>query len=90
MKEHDFPDKKLATASHTHILNDLLGVAGLKKKLGEQEQLDEDFKLNWAVAKQWSEGARYVPMVEETMAKDFFEAVTDDELGILVWIKNWW
>jgi HEPN domain-containing protein len=30
VKACDFPDKKLATACHTHNLRDLIGVAGLK------------------------------------------------------------
>jgi hypothetical protein len=32
--------------SHTHQLSDLVGVAGLKQKLIEQESHDENFKLN--------------------------------------------
>ena len=57
VKEHDFPDKQLAIASYTHRLSDLLGVAGLKQKLQEKEETDEEFKLNWAVTKDWSEDA---------------------------------
>lgn len=90
VKEHDFPDKQLANASYTHKLSDLLGVAGLKQKLQEKEEADEDFRLNWAVVKEWSEDARYEHTIEETMAKDFFEATTNDKSGILVWLKNWW
>ena len=90
VKEHDFPDKNLANASYKHKLGDLLGVAGLKQKLQEKEKTDEDFKLNWAVAKEWSEDARYVHTVAETTAKDFSEAITNNKSGILVWIKSWW
>ena len=75
VKEHDFPDKNLANACYTHKLGDLLGVAGLKQKLLEKEKNDEDFKLNWCVAKDWSEDIRYEHTIEETMAKDFFEAI---------------
>ncbi len=90
VKEHDFPDKNLANACYTHKLGDLLGVAGLKQKLLEKEKYDEDFKLNWSVAKDWSEDIRYEHTIEETMAKDFFEAIMDNKSGILVWIKSWW
>jgi len=90
VKEHDFPDKNLANACYTHKLGDLLGVAGLKQKLLEKEKNDEDFKLNWGVAKDWSEDIRYEHTIEETRAKDFFEAIMDNKSGILVWIKSWW
>ena len=80
VKEYDFPDKNLANASYTHKLVDLLGVAGLKQKLQEMLNSNEDFKLNWAVAKEWSENSRY----------DFFDAVTNNKSGVLIWIKSWW
>ncbi len=90
VRENDFPSRQLANASHTHKLSELLGVAGLKQKLSEEENHDENFKLNWAVAKDWSETARYDPEIEETKAKDFFEAITSDQSGVLKWLKNWW
>ena len=88
VKEHDFPDKQLANVSFTHRLGDLLGVAGLKQKLQEKEKTDEEFKLNWAVTKDWSEDARYEHIIEETLAKDFFRAITNEKTGILIWIKS--
>lgn len=90
VKEHDFPDKQLANAFYTHRLGDLLGAAGLKQKLQEKEKTDEDFKLNWAVAKEWSEDARYEHIIEENTVKDFFEATTNNRSGILIWVKSWW
>lgn len=90
VREYDFPDKQLANASYTHKLGDLLGVAGLKQKLQEKEKTDEDFKLNWAVANRWSEDARYEHTIEEATVKDFFEAITNNRSGILIWVKSWW
>ena len=90
VREHDFPDKQLANAAYTHRLGDLLGVAGLKQKLQEKEKTDEEFKLNWAVAKDWSKDARYEHTIEETTARDFFRAITNKKTGILAWIKSWW
>jgi hypothetical protein len=90
VREHDFPDKQLADASYKHKLADLLGVAGLKQKLQEKEKTDDDFRLNWAVANRWSEHARYEPTIEEATVKDFFEAITNDTSGILIWVKSWW
>lgn len=89
-KEFDFPNKQLANASHTHKLSELLGVAGLKQLLSEQERQDENFKLNWAVAKDWSETSRYECSVEENKAKDLYDAITDNKSGILAWLKKYW
>jgi hypothetical protein len=90
VKAFDFPDKQLANASHTHKLSELVGVAGLKQKLNEQENQDENFKLNWAVAKDWSEVSRYECIVEENKANDLYKAITDNESGILAWLKKYW
>lgn len=90
VRQHDFPNLELAKNSYSHKLMDLLGVAGLKQKLNEKEGQDADFQLNWAVAKDWSEKARYENRVEEKKAKDLYEAITDDQSGILAWLKKYW
>jgi len=90
VKAFDFPDKRLANASHTHKLSDLVGVAGLKQKLKKQENYDENFKLNWAVAKDWSESSRYECIVEENRVRDLYKAITDNKSGILTWLKKYW
>ncbi|WP_261904520.1 hypothetical protein [Vibrio fortis] len=90
VRENDFPDKKLALACHTHNLKELIGVAGLKQKLTEQENADEEFKLNWAVAKDWSETTRYETDIDQIKANDLYEAITNEESGVLKWLKNYW
>ncbi len=89
VRAFDFPDKRLANASHTHNLSELIGVAGLKQKLKEQEERDENFKLNWAVAKDWSEVSRYESFIEENKSRDLYKAITDNESGILSWLKKY-
>jgi len=90
VKQYDFPNLELAHNSYSHKLTDLLGVAGLKQKLSEKERNDMDFKLNWAVVKDWSEKARYESRVEERKAKDLYEAITHNQSGILAWLKTFW
>ncbi len=85
-----FQIKKLANACHTHNLRDLIGVAGLKQKLVEKENEDEEFKLNWAVAKDWSEITRYETHIDQFKASDLYEAITSEESGVLRWLKNYW
>ena len=89
VKEFDFPDKKLATASYTHKLADLVITAGLKQKLTEQEKQNEEFKLNWAVVIEWSEESRYKFAITKQEAHDLFAAITDNESGILPWLKKY-
>ena len=90
VQQFDFPNKDLAQKSHQHKLTDLLGVAGLKQKLREKEQADTDFQLNWAVAKDWTVDSRYERSIESTKANDLYQAVTDENSGILAWLKTFW
>jgi hypothetical protein len=80
----------LAQKSHQHKLTDLLGVAGLKQKLNENEQADLDFKLNWAVVKDWTVDSRYECSIESSKANDIIQAVTDENSGVLAWLKTFW
>lgn len=90
VREFDFPDKDLAHKSHQHKLSDLLGVAGLKQKLIQKEAEDQEFKLNWAVAKDWGVESRYESQIEASKATDLFNAVTHQDSGVLVWLKTFW
>lgn len=89
VKEFDFPDKKLANDSYTHKLASLVITAGLKQELSEQEKQNEEFKLNWAIAIEWSEESRYKFAITKQEAHDFFNAITDNESGILPWLKKY-
>jgi hypothetical protein len=89
VKEFDFPDKKLANDSYTHDLAKLLITAGLRQELGKQENQNEEFKLNWAVVNKWSEESRYEHAIEKQDAHDLFNAITDNESGILPWLKKY-
>lgn len=90
VQQYDFPNKKLAEDSYSHDLQKLIGAAGLKQELENKENSDEDFKLNWAVAKDWSEQARYDHNIEEKSANDLYRAVTEERYGVLAWLKTYW
>jgi hypothetical protein len=89
VKEFDFPDKKLANDSYTHNLTNLLNTAGLKEKLAAEENQNEGFKLNWAVVNKWSEESRYECAIKKHAAYNLFNALTDNESGILPWLKKY-
>lgn len=88
-RQFDFPDKKLANDSYTHDLAKLLITAGLKQELLLQENQDINFKLNWSVANKWSEESRYDHAIEKQDAKDLFEAITENQSGVLSWLKKY-
>lgn len=90
VREYDFPNKHLATKSHTHNLSDLLSVTGLKQKLMEKEAESDEFTVNWGVAKDWSESYRYECDISEIKAKELLDAIIDEESGILKWLKQYW
>ncbi len=89
IKQFDFPDKKLANDSYTHDLVKLLITAGLKQELMRQESKDINFKLNWSVANKWSEESRYDHSIQRQDARDLFEAITENESGVLPWLKKY-
>jgi HEPN domain-containing protein len=84
-REHDFPDRDLGRDVFTHDLSKLLGLAGLSAQLGESR----DVKVNWRQVGRWSESFRYEPQGEQE-AHDLFEAISDNQGGVLAWIKLHW
>lgn len=89
VKEFDFPDKQLAIDCYTHNLTKLLLTAGLKDALNQREKADSNFKLNWATANLWSEEARYRTNIRKQEAIDLFNAITNNQSGILPWLRNY-
>jgi len=89
VKEFDFPNKKLANESYTHNLANLLITAGLKQELSEQEKQSKAFRSNWATVIEWSEESRYECVITKQEAQNLFTAITDNESGILPWLKNY-
>lgn len=90
IKAFELPDKKLVNDIYTHDLEKLLNLSGLKPKLDSDAVYNPDLKINWAVVKDWSEQSRYQHGMSWHEIQDFFKATTDQESGILTWLKNWW
>jgi len=88
VKAFDFPSKQLTNDSYTHDLTTLLSTAGLKHELSKQENQDSNFKLNWAVVNKWSEASRYEHAIIKQDVDDLYNAIIDDQSGILPWLKK--
>jgi HEPN domain-containing protein len=82
------PDRKIVERAHSHQLDDLIGLAGIKSQL--QTKLVEDiaFEVRWSVVRSWSITTRY-ETISRPEATEFVSAAVDRE-GIQAWIKTFW
>src|SRR6266404_2006694 len=88
-RRHDFPDKKRAEKSWTHLLNDLVGLAELTDSLKTEIQADAIFSRNWANVVRWKEDSRYA-LNGEPEAIDLVKAISDRRHGVLRWLRQHW
>ena len=89
-RRYDFPDKQLANQSFTHDLKSLLQTAGLWPMFESAMRTHPPLGLNWAVAKDWNEGSRYILSTSEAQTRDLYSACTARTHGLLSWLKNYW
>ena len=89
-RQYDFPDRRMANASHTHNLSSLARTAGLEEIIKERAALEAPFDDNWTAVRGWSEEARYWSEISEQRAMALYGAVVDPEYGVLPCIKKWW
>ena len=90
IRRYDFPDKKMVLDSHSHNLEQLLSVSGLKQLHQEEVLANPQFAVNWAVVRDWSEQHRYVVGISHVQARDLYGAVSARKHGILTWLKKHW
>lgn len=81
------PDKKFVNDIHTHKLNDLLGLANIKKKFDDDCKNNNTLKLNWNIITRWSENTRYQTFdMVETYA--LINAIDNQENGFNQWLHS--
>jgi HEPN domain-containing protein len=88
-KVHDFPHKD-SPKVFTHKLDILVGLAELEQARIDKAKSSRDFKLSWAVILEWSEESRYDAAKGEREAKNLIQAISDNQEGVLPWIKLHW
>jgi HEPN domain-containing protein len=88
-KAHDFPHKD-SPKVFTHRLEVLVGLAELEQTRIDKVKSSLDFKLNWAVILEWSEESRYDLSTGEREARNLIQAISDNQEGVLPWIKLHW
>jgi len=87
----DFPpDPSTVRDIYTHKPELLLTASGLKVVHQGELNSNPRFAVNWAVVKDWSEGARYSATISKAEADNLYSAVTARRNGVLSWVKKWW
>jgi hypothetical protein len=84
----EIPDKKLVNDFYTHDLDKLLVISGLKPALEARAAADPAFGTKWEIVRDWSEAARYDPLIDETQARTMYDSVTDPAAGVFPWLKT--
>ena len=88
--QHDFPrDRQFTQDCYTHDIEKLVKTAGLKQLQQDDVDADQQLELNWAIAKDWDESARY-DRNTQTAAEELIKAIIDPDHGVLQWIKQRW
>src|SRR5262245_62138064 len=90
IRRYDFPDLTFVRDSHTHNLERLLNLSGLRNDLHREFQTHPTLEVNWTTVKDWSEQARYNSDISEKKARDFYSAVTARGDGVLSWLRKRW
>ena len=89
-KQYDFPpSERIVRDIYTHDIDKLIKSAGLKPQLDKELKQDQQFEVNWSLAKDWSEKSRY-EIYEKIKAHDLLNAINDTNHGVLKWISQHW
>jgi HEPN domain-containing protein len=83
------PDKSFVNAVHSHKLDELLGLAGIKRELQKDVRTDEVLGAAWGIASKWDESSRY-KMWDQFAAVSMINAVGEENHGVLQWLKKHW
>ncbi len=86
----DFPDLRRAQNSRQHDLERLVETAELKSILDQQMAASARFRVNWNTVKQWQIETRYDPTVTQPKAQELFLSVTENNDGVLSWLRTVW
>jgi hypothetical protein len=83
------PDKSFVIDVFSHEYGKLIGLAGLQQALNSKLKADRAFAANWGICKEWSPNSRYATW-EESDARVLYSAITNEQDGVLSWIKKHW
>lgn len=85
LEPYAMPDSRAVSDAYTHDLQRLADSAGVGSALAG----DPTVGPSWLTAKAWSETSRY-RLTSQQQAIDLVTAVTDQNQGVLPWLKQYW
>jgi len=89
-KRYDFPpEPRVIKNIYIHNLETLIQSAGLSLEIANKKKRDKGFSVNWNIVKDWNEESRYQKH-NQKKAKDLFSAITNNQNGVLQWLKLHW
>lgn len=83
------PEKSFVNAVYSHKLDELVGLAGIKRQLQDDMRSDPVLSAAWGIASKWNETSRY-EMWDQFAAASMLQAVGDENHGVLQWLKKHW
>ena len=89
-KAEDFPIKNSTSTVYIHDLKKLAAVAKVDVAITQLAKSDQVFSLNWEFVTLWSEESRYDRYVDQSLAQQMLDAVSDARNGVLQCIRQYW
>lgn len=84
-----FPEKKFSDNCYTHVIENLVKLAGLDELRKIATDANPQLNAYWDVVRDWSEQKRY-HRISQTEANELYNAIADASHGVLPWIKSQW
>jgi hypothetical protein len=89
IEANSIPSRKFIMDVYTHDFLSLVGLAGLRGILKTEQEANQAFHANWAIAAQWSPEARYAA-TDRSSAQLLLMAISDPANGVYRWTKSYW
>ena len=87
---HEVPERTVINTFYTHDFTKLLSISGVAREMESKREADRRFAANWEAVQDWNESRRYNLGTLEAFARGMYDAVTDNQSGILPWIRTQW
>ncbi|NLL91660.1 MAG: HEPN domain-containing protein [Ruminococcaceae bacterium] len=84
-----YPDEQ--SKYKKHDFNNLVNLADLRSDLKEYQDSNLEFQVNWSLTTDWSPDLRYEqfdPASSESRWLDFYDAITNEDSGVIVWLHS--
>lgn len=89
MQRHVIPARQHIDSIYTHDLEKLIGVAELTGAFRDARSADTVLNTYWDTVKIWNQDARYQRW-SRVEATELYRAITDEQHGVLRWVKLFW